>query len=312
MTTAAATAHAAPSASTPQLQAYEVPAGSRPHDVAPAADGGVWYTAQSAGALGYLDPKTGKTREIPLGEGSSPHGVIVGPDGKAWITDSGLNSLVRYEPFAQQVNFFPLPPGHATAALNTAVVDPQGVIWFTGQTGIIGRFDPRTFDMETFDAPRGAGPYGITTTPDGAVFFASLAGNYLGRVDPASGGITVLEPPTAGQGARRAWADSRGRIWVSEWNAGQVGVFDPATHVWKEWRLPGENPQPYAVFVDEADKVWLSDFGANALVRFDPESETFESFHLPDSPGEVRQINGRPGEVWAAESAADKLVVIRY
>ena len=63
------------------VREYPVPAGSRPHDVAPARDGGVWYTAQATGRLGRLDPKTGKTRETPLGEGSAPHGVIVGPDG---------------------------------------------------------------------------------------------------------------------------------------------------------------------------------------------------------------------------------------
>jgi streptogramin lyase len=34
--------------------------------------------------------------------------------------------------------------------------------------------------MAAFDAPRGTGPYGIATTPDVQVFFASLAGNYLG------------------------------------------------------------------------------------------------------------------------------------
>src|SRR5437899_12642795 len=58
------------------LREYPVPAGSHPHDVAPAADGGVWYTAQTAGALGHLDPVTGKTRYVELGERSAPHGVI--------------------------------------------------------------------------------------------------------------------------------------------------------------------------------------------------------------------------------------------
>jgi virginiamycin B lyase len=77
-----------------------------------------------------------------------------------------------------------------------------------------------------------------------------------------------------------------------------------------EWRLPGDAPQAYAVFVDERDDVWLSDFGANALVRFDPDSEQFASLPLPDSSAQVRQIHGRPGEVWGAESAVDKLVVV--
>ncbi len=57
--------------------------------------------------------------------------------------------------------------------------------------------------------------------------------------------------------------------------------------------------------------VWLSDFGANALVRFDPQQETFEQYILPSPGANVRQILGRPGEVWGGESGTDKLVVIR-
>ncbi len=121
----------------------------------------------------------------------------------------------------------------------------------------------------------------------------------------------MLEPPTANQGARRVWPDSQGRIWVSEWNAGMVAVFDPATEEWWEWRLPGASPRAYAVYVDEEDIVWLSDFGGNSLVRFDPSTEEFTLFILPSAPGNVRQILGRPGEIWGAESAADKLVLIR-
>ena len=63
--------------------------------------------------------------------------------------------------------------------------------------------------------------------------------------------------------------------------------------------------------MDDQDKVWLSDFGANALVRFDPEKETFETFPIPTSDAQVRQLLGRHGEVWGAESATDKLVVVR-
>jgi streptogramin lyase len=83
-----------PSSATPSSDAsvnlrvreFDVVAGSHPHDVAPAPDGGVWYTGQHDGTLGYLDPATGDVRTIPLGAGSAPHGVITGPDGNAWIT----------------------------------------------------------------------------------------------------------------------------------------------------------------------------------------------------------------------------------
>jgi virginiamycin B lyase len=68
---------------------------------------------------------------------------------------------------------------------------------------------------------------------------------------------------------------------------------------------------PYAVWVDERDKVWLSEFGANALVRFDPVTSRFTRVSLPSRNAAVRQILGRRGEVWGAESGADKLVVVR-
>jgi virginiamycin B lyase len=121
----------------------------------------------------------------------------------------------------------------------------------------------------------------------------------------------VLRPPTAAQGARRIWSDSKGKLWISEWNAGKLGSYDPQTKRWREWRLPGAGPQPYAVYVDDRDAVWLSDFGANALVRFEPRTSRFTVVRLPTADAAVRQLLGRPGELWGAESGADKLVVVR-
>src|SRR5512134_1316837 len=275
-----------------EVREYPVPPGSHPHDVAPAPDGSVWYTAQRGGALGRLDPATGRTRHIPLGKGSSPHGVIVGPDGAPWVTDSGLNAIVRVDPKTEAVRLYPLPTGGEDANLNTAAFDKKGTLWFTGQKGIYGRLDPATGRVSVFRAPKGAGPYGIASTPDGDIYYASLAGSHIARIDTGTGAATVIEPPTRGQGARRVWSDSKGRIWVSEWNAGQVARYDPASGSWREWRLPGENPRAYAVYVDDRDIVWLSDFGSNALVRFDPVREAFEVVKLPSKGANIRQLLG--------------------
>jgi virginiamycin B lyase len=278
--------------------------------VAPAVDGGVWYTGQGNGTLGWLDPATGEVRGTPLGRGSAPHGVIVGPDGAPWVTDGGLNAIVRVDPDSLEVRSFALPAERSAANLNTAAFDGRGVLWFTGQAGIYGRLDPSSGAMEVRDAPRGRGPYGIAATPSGEVWYASLAGSHIARIDPATGEPDVVEPPTEGQGARRIWSDSAGRLWVAEWNAGQLAVHDPASGSWREWRLPGDDPQAYAVYVDERDVVWLTDFGANAIVRFHPPSETFSAVELPSPNAAVRQLLGRPGELWGAESGVDRLVVV--
>ena len=304
-------------AETYELTEYDVPPGTHPHDVAVQDDGIVWYTGQNVGLLGRLDPATGEVTEIPLGDGSAPHGVIVGPDGSPWVTDQGLNAVLRVEysggPVSREttsVTTYRMPEGINTGP-HTPAFDAAGILWFTGAHGFIGRIDPAIGQVELSEAPRGAGPYGIDATPAGDVWFVSLSQSYLAQVDPATGESTVYEPPTPNQGARRVWSDSLGRLWISEWNAGQLSRYDPATEEWRVWPLPGSSPAAYAVYVDDHDQVWVTDFGSNSILRFDPASETFEPFVLPSASAEVRQLLGRPGEIWGAESGTDKLVVIR-
>ena len=295
----------------PTITEYDVPRGAHPHDVAPAPDGRIWYTAQHQGALGWLDPATGHTGQIPLGNRSRPHGVIVGPNGAPWITDSGLNAIIRVDPVTEKVTHYPLPRSE-NANLNTATFDRIGNLWFTGQGGVYGNLNPSSGIVTVYDAPRGRGPYGIDLAPDGYVYYASLAGSYVGRIDPESGEAFVLEPPISRQGARRVWADSHGVLWITGWNSGDLISYDPRTDNWEIYPLPGNRPKPYAVYVDEEDMVWVSDFGANAISMFNPLTNSFTVHKLPSRNAQVRQMLGREGEVWGAESGTDKLVVIRF
>jgi len=297
-----------------RVQEYPIPSGHGVHDVwADANPGGpIWFSAQGSGHLGILDPKSGKVELVKLGTGSSPHGVIAADDGAPWLTDGGQNAIVRVDPKTRAVKVWPLPPDSGYANLNTAIFDKKGVHWFTGQSGIYGRLDPRTGKLDVFDAPKGRGPYGIHATPDGTVYYASLAGSYVGKIDSQTNKTIVIEPPTRRQGARRVWSDSKGNVWVAEWNSGNLSRYQPATGKWSAWRAPGDDPHVYAVYVDETDKVWASEWSAQAMLRFDPATEKFESFRSSSRNANVRQIHGRKGEVWTPESAADKITVYRY
>src|ERR1700760_3251421 len=234
----AVTALAGEQARAAQVSYYAVPRGAHPHDVAPAPDGTVWYTAQSQGALGSFDPKTGKATQIGLGAEAAPHGVIIGPDLAAWVTEGGQNAIVRVDPVTKAVKLFPLPKEFPNANLNTATFDRKGILWFTGQNGVYGRVDPASGKVDAWKAPRGVGPYGITATPAGDVWYASLAGDHLVRIDNATGAATVVEPPRRGAGPRRIWSDSKGVLWVSLWHAGAIGRYDPATKTWTMYLMP--------------------------------------------------------------------------
>jgi virginiamycin B lyase len=294
------------------VRLFELPKGSRPHDVAPAPDGKIWYTAQKQGALGILDPVTGQVVQVPLGPDSAPHGVIQGPDGMAWITDGGQNAIVRYNPAGGKLDVWKLPADTGYTNLNTGAFDGQGTHWFTGQNGIYGRVSARDGKVQVWKDPKGRGPYGIANAPDGTVWYVSLAGSHLARIDSATGEISVIEPPTKDAGLRRVWADSKGDLWITGWNSGELYRYRPSAKSWKTWKLPGTAPKAYAVYVDERDMVWVSDFGDNSTRVFDPRSQQFVARYPGSGEGaNVRQILGRKGEVFLPESGTERLMVIR-
>ena len=289
--------------------------GLRIHDVAPAPDGLVWWTARGAGMLGILDPQTGESRFVELGPDSAPHGVIQGPDGLAWITDSGQNAIVSYDPSNQDVTVYPLPEDTGYTNLNTPAIDGDGNVWFTGQNGIYGKLTVATGNVQVWESPKGRGPYGITTTPDGDIWWVSRAGSYLAEVvNRETGEIRVIEPPEPGVGLRRVWSGSKGNLWTSEWNGGHLGRYVPATGEWTRWRVPGapegENAGIYAIYVDDQDIVWVSNFTDNAVYSFDPATEQFTKVPGSDPESDVRQILGSPGVIWLPESGNNSIMRI--
>ena len=212
-----------------EVREYAVPAGSHPHDVAPARDGGVWYTEQAAGALGLARPEDGAVaarsarrglgaarRDRRARRGSVGHRRGTERDRARRPADAGAFAASRSRRTGGR------QPEHGDLRrARRALVH--------GAERRLRPARPEGGAVRVFDAPRGPGPYGITTTPAAPCTTPrSPAATSVGSTS-TPGRRRVLRPPTAGQGARRVWADSRGRIWVSEWNAGKLGRYDPAT-----------------------------------------------------------------------------------
>ena len=118
-----------------------------------------------------------------------------------------------------------LPATSGYANLNTGTFDRDGVYWFTGQSGIYGRLDPRSGEIKVWKAPGRPGAYGIAATPEGDIYYASLAGNHIAKIDKATGAATVIEPPTKAQGARRVWSEFQGQNMGIRMERGAAQVF---------------------------------------------------------------------------------------
>ena len=223
----------------------------------------------------------------------------------------GLNAIVRVDPETRRVRRFPLPSGRAAANLNTATFDDAACSGLPARAASTAGSTRRSGRVRVFDAPGGPGPYGIATTP------AATCTTPRSPVATSAGSTSrpARRPCCSRRRPTRARAGSGRTRRAGSGSASGTPASSRGTT-----RRPGRGasggylatrPQPYAVYVDERDAVWLSDFGANALVRFDPRTERFTTVALPSTTAEVRQLLGREGEVWGAESGVDKLVVVR-
>ena len=143
------------------------------------------------------------------------------------------------------------PPSTATASSGS----PARPASTAGSTPTTGRSRCST-------APRGRGPYGITTTPDGDVWYASLAGSHIARIDRATGEARrraadrrAGRPPRLVRFAAAASGSASG-------TPARSACYDPARRrVARVAAARATEPQAYAVYVDDRDIVWLTDFG---------------------------------------------------
>ena len=191
------------------------------------------------------------------------------------------------------------------------VFDKQGTLWFTGQGGVDRPL--RAQDREDAGVGRAARPRPLR-------HYAHAAGRRLVRVAgrQPSRRDRPRERHVRASSSRRRRSRARAASGPTArdgcGSANGTAATSPCTiredGSWKKWKLPGERPRCYSVYVDDRDAVWLTDFAANAIVRFDPETETFLSFPSDKSGANVRQMAGRPGEAWAGESGTNRLVVI--
>ena len=144
-------------------------------------------------AVGFLFPLLAAAQvsiqEYPLPRGLGAHDVWAdpAPGGPVYFSAQQSGELGILDPQTGKVKSVPLGPGSSPHGV---IVASDGAPWLTdgGQNATVR-----------------VGPYGIQTTPDGTVYYASLAGSYIARIDAASGEAAVIQPPTKGQGARRVW-----------------------------------------------------------------------------------------------------------
>ena len=130
-------------------------------------------------------------------------------------------------------------------------------------------------------------------------------------LDPATGNTHHI-PLGPGSAPHGVIVGPDGAPWITDGGLNAIVRVDPASERVQRFSLPAGTGYANLNTAAFDRQGWLWFTGQSGVYgRLNPATEEFRVFPLPSSPGNVRQILGRPGEVWGAESAADTLVVIR-
>jgi virginiamycin B lyase len=165
------------------LEEIPLPAAAgEPRGIVSGPDGAIWFT-ESAG-IGRLT-MSGILTEFPLPQGNgsgSPYQIAVGADRNVWFIEylsSGPGRIGRLTPSGSLTEF--ATPG--AEGLQWIAAGPDKALWFTGgRPATIGRISlsgvVTTYPIPSF----GSQPIGITTGPDGNIWFAETSGDGSGKI----------------------------------------------------------------------------------------------------------------------------------
>ncbi len=288
--------------------------GSRPHDPLAAADGSIWWTGQFANRLGRLDPRTGALKEFPLKTvDSGPHGLVEDKSGHVWFTGISKNYIGKLDPKTGDVIEYPVVQDGARGP-HTPIFDQKGTLWFTLQSGMVGRLVPQTGEMKIVATPSSnTYPYGIQVNSKGVPWYVDFRGNRLGRVDPSTMEIREYVLPDPAARPRRLAITADDALWYTDYARGYLGRLDPDTGAIREWASPGgPKSQPYGIAA-VGNILWYSESAVrpNTLVRFDPKAGTFQTWTIPSGGGIVRNMMATAtGDLVLACSGVNRVALV--
>jgi virginiamycin B lyase len=235
-----------------------------PHSLQIAPDGAVWTTLALGNRLARFDPQSEQWTVHALDEGIYPHTLRFDAQGRVWFTLAVSNHVGRFDPATNELTTVRLPAASFGQALALRLL--PAALW------LAQRMDLSALAAEGGDAGTLPVPYGIDVAPDGGIWFSQLNQHKIGRLDPDSLTVELIDTPFTAP--RRLRFDAKGALWIPGFSSSVVARFDPKTRAFETFDLPIEpkgTETPYALHVDRrTGHVWICGTNSDTLLRFAP------------------------------------------
>jgi streptogramin lyase len=258
-------------------------------------NGVLWITLAVGNRLAGFDPRNNSWTMEALPHGIYPHTLRIDDRNRIWYTIAVSNHVGMYDPASGQHEVIRVPARSFGEEVTLRLL--PALAWLS-----------RYVDLGGGGAGEGGGlpvPYGIDIAPNGDIWFSQLNAHRIGRIDPETFDITMIDTPFSAP--RRMRFDSKGRLWIPGFSSNLISRFDPETRTFESFTLPIEplgTETPYALNVDlNSDVVWICGTNSDTLISFDPASERFTVYPLPTRVTYTREIDfdGRGG-IWTSNS----------
>jgi streptogramin lyase len=230
----------------------------------------------------------GTTSITPVAGASTPFGVTAGPDG-TWYCSG--QDLVQVRPNGTSRSF---SVAHPDVLILGALTRDGTDTWFTDSPGSrVGRPDPATGTFTMYAVPTaGSFPLGITSGPEGTLWFLERRAGQVARMTPAGVFTEWAVVFTAwalvpGAGPNRIVVGPDGTLWFTELRAHRIGRITIGPH-----------GAQYAALFKAG--------GSNYLARFDLAGTVTRAGPVPGA-----LVVGTLVAVWATDDFADTITRIR-
>lgn len=240
------------------IREWEVPyAESRPRDPYVGPDGGVYFVGQRTHYVARLDPESGEFRKWDLEPGTGPHNLIVDADGIVWYAGNRAGHIGRLDPATGEITKYPMPG--------------------------CGEGNPES--VSSLESCKARDPHTLVFDGRGGIWFTVQQGNLVGKFDPTSGTVQLIEIPTERARPYGIMPDGSGRPWIALLGTNKIATVDPETMELEEVVLPRDGARPRRIDVDSDGAVWYVDYAEGYLGRYHPASGEIREWSNPSGSG---------------------------
>ncbi|MGB7481125.1 MAG: hypothetical protein WA924_12415 [Burkholderiaceae bacterium] len=261
-------------------------------------DGHIFITPSAQRRLVEFDPQTKAFTLHEIGAGFYPHTIRVDAEDRVWFTLALSNQVAQFDRKSGKFTLYDLP---ARSFKEKLISKGIGLLFRLMNWGL-PLSNWLAIDWESTGVPL---VYGIDVTPDGTVWFARLHSREIGKIEPASGQITMIQTPFLGP--RRLRADADGNLWIVAFGESKIARYEPGSGKFSLFDLPVEpkgSETPYALNVDkQRGIVWVNGNQSDALYGFDIKSERWRTVPLPRRTTFTRDVEvDEDGSLYTANS----------